>query len=248
MDVMPLFDGGLIACVFLLAGGVKGVAGMGLPLVAMGLLGLWLPPAQAAALLVLPSLVTNLQQAWSAQTPALLRRLWPLLALVLVGTWCSVGVMTGADPVRVRGGLGVLLVLYALLGLARWQGAVPRRHERWAGPLVGLSSGLLSGATGVFVLPAVPYLAALGLDREQLIRALGCCFSTATLALGSALLLRGGLPPSAVLPSLGVLLPTLLGVWIGTRLRRRISAAMFRQVFFGTLLLLGLQACWQALR
>ena len=111
----------LIAGVFLLAGGVKGVAGMGLPTVSMGLLGLWLPPSQAAALLVLPSLVTNLQQAWGPAPGALLRRLWPLLALMSVGTWLTAGLIIGGDPRTLRAALGVLLVAYALLGLSRWQ-------------------------------------------------------------------------------------------------------------------------------
>lgn len=45
--------------VFLLAGFVKGVIGLGLPTVAVGLLSLVMPPVQAAALLILPSMVTN---------------------------------------------------------------------------------------------------------------------------------------------------------------------------------------------
>ncbi|KGK56426.1 hypothetical protein FHR47_004104 [Xanthomonas arboricola] len=237
----------LIAGVFLLAGGVKGVAGMGLPTVAMGLLGLWLSPSQAAALLVLPSLVTNLQQAWGPAPGALLRRIWPLLTLMSLGTWLSVGIMIGGDPRNLRAGLGALLVAYALLGLARWQWTLPSRHERWASPLTGLTSGLLNGATGVVVLPVAPYLAALGLPREMLIRALATCFGTATLALAIALVWHGGVPLSAGVPSLLALLPTALGVWAGTRVRRRISAETFRRVFFCTLLLLGLQACWQAL-
>ena len=52
----------IIAGAFLLAGAVKGVIGMGLPTVAMGLLGLVMPPVQAAALLVVPSLATNVWQ------------------------------------------------------------------------------------------------------------------------------------------------------------------------------------------
>ncbi|APP76508.1 sulfite exporter TauE/SafE family protein [Xanthomonas vesicatoria] len=237
----------LVAAVFLLAGGVKGVAGMGLPTVAMGLLGLWLPPSQAAALLVLPSLVTNLQQAWGPAPAALLRRLWPVLALVVAGTWLSAGVMIGGNPRFLRAALGVLLVAYALLGLARRQWTLPPRHERWASPLTGLVGGLLNGATGVLVIPVVPYLSALSLPRELLIRALAACFGTATLALAIALVWHGGVPLSAGLPSLLALVPTAVGVWAGTRVRRRISAELFRRVFFGTLLLLGLQACWQAL-
>lgn len=237
----------LIAGVFLLAGWVKGVAGMGLPTVAMGLLGLWLTPAEAATLLALPSLVTNVQQAWGPDTATLLRRLWPLLAAVTLGTWLSAGVLTGADPSLVRAGLGALLALYALLGLARRHWTMQARHEPWAGPLAGLATGLLSGATGVFVLPSLPYLTALQLPRELLIRSLGWCFGVATLALASALAWHGALPRAAIAPSLWALLPTAIGMWLGAWVRNRISAETFRRFFFTTLLVLGLQGVWQAL-
>ncbi|WP_115561235.1 sulfite exporter TauE/SafE family protein [Xanthomonas arboricola] len=237
----------LIAGIFLLAGWIKGVAGMGLPTVAMGLLGLWLTPAEAAALLALPSLVTNVQQAWGPDTPTLLRRLWPLLATVTLGTWLSAGVLTGADPPLVRAGLGVLLALYALLGLARRHWTMQAHHERWAGPLAGLFTGLLSGATGVFVLPSLPYLTALQLPRELLIRSLGWCFGVATLALASALAWHGALPGTAIAPSMWALLPTAIGMWLGAWVRKRISADTFRRFFFATLLVLGLQGVWQAL-
>jgi uncharacterized protein len=48
-----------VAGAYLLAGVIKGVLGMGLPTVAIGLLGLMVTPAQAAAILVVPSLATN---------------------------------------------------------------------------------------------------------------------------------------------------------------------------------------------
>ncbi|ELP99395.1 putative permease [Xanthomonas translucens DAR61454] len=236
-----------IAAVFCLAGLVKGIAGTGLPTVAMGLLGLWLAPPEAAALLVLPSLLTNLQQAWGDGAVALLRRLWPLLATLVIGTWLSAGILVGADPALARGGLGGLLALYALLGLSRWQGRLPQRHEPWAGPAAGLATGLLTGATGVFVVPALPYLVALGLPRETLMRALGYCFFTATLTLAIALAWHGAFTRGAVGPSLLALLPTALGMWLGTRLRQRIPAEAFRRVFFLTLLALGVHQLWQAL-
>ena len=58
----------LVAGTFLLAGLVKGVIGLGLPTVAMGLLGLAMPPVEAAAMLLVPSLVTNVQQLLSFRT------------------------------------------------------------------------------------------------------------------------------------------------------------------------------------
>ena len=76
-----------IAGAFLLAGFVKGVIGLGLPTVSIGLLGLLMTPAQAAAILVVPSLVTNIwQAAVGGGLLALARRLWPLLAGICIGT------------------------------------------------------------------------------------------------------------------------------------------------------------------
>ena len=73
----------LVVGTFLLAGMVKGVIGLGLPTVAMGLLGLAMPPAQAAALLIVPATLTNLWQlALGGHLRALLGRLWPMLAMI----------------------------------------------------------------------------------------------------------------------------------------------------------------------
>jgi uncharacterized membrane protein YfcA len=221
---------------------------MGLPTVAMGLLSLWLAPVEAAALLVLPSLLTNLQQAWGAHTGALLRRLWPMLAGIAIGTWAGVGLLMGHDPTPARFGLAVLLVLYALLGLARWQPVLPARWEPVLGPITGAATGLLTGATGVFVLPSVPYLGALQLKRDALVQALGLCFGTATLALAAALAARGALQLDSLPASLLMLLPTVVGVALGTLLRRYMPPLIFRRVFFFTLLALGLHLGWQSLR
>ena len=90
-----------IAAVFLVAGVVKGVIGMGLPTVSMGLLALVLTPIEAAAILVIPSFATNIWQAVAGpHLKPLLRRLWPFLAGVCAGTWAGYGFMSGA------GGMG----------------------------------------------------------------------------------------------------------------------------------------------
>ena len=72
---------------FLLAGFVKGVIGLGLPTVAIGLLGLLMTPTQAAAILVLPALITNVwQAAVGGNLVPLVKRAWPMLVGVCIGT------------------------------------------------------------------------------------------------------------------------------------------------------------------
>jgi uncharacterized membrane protein YfcA len=234
----------LIAAVFALGGFVKGVVGLGLPTVAMGLLSVLMLPAQAAALLVVPSLVTNLWQIGGRGLLALLRHLAPLLLGIGVGVaagtaWLpAVGGGSGHAPWATLG-LGLALIVYAGLGLLHWHWRVRPGQQAWLAPLVGLATGLVTAATGVFVIPAVPYLQALDLDKETLVRALGLSFLAATIALALALGNTGALDAAVLSGSALSLLPALVGMGLGQHLRMRVHPEAFKRVFFGGLLALG---------
>jgi uncharacterized membrane protein YfcA len=228
------------AAVFLLAGVIKGVVGLGLPTVSMALLALWMPPVRAAALLIAPSLVTNLWQTGPRATFwPVLRRIGGMQAGIVGGTlggalWLGVPAGAWASVA-----LGAALVAYALWGLTGRQLHVPAAHERWLGPLVGAATGLVTAVTGVFVVPAVPYLQALGFQRDALIQAMGISFTTSTVVLAIGLAGNGSYPASAVGGSVAMLLPALAGMVLGTWLRRRLSVAVFRRCFLAGLALLG---------
>ena len=230
----------LVMLTFLMAGTVKGMIGLGLPTVAMGMLGLAIAPAQAAALLIIPSIVTNAWQlAAGGQLRALIQRLWPMQLGIVCGTGFGMlwlGIDGGSGVVRA---LGAALLLYALSGLflPTWQVASAR--EPWLGPLCGVVTGVITSATGVFVIPAVPYLQALGLGKNQLVQALGLSFGVSTLALAAGLYGRGSLGGGELNASLLALMPAMLGMWIGQLLRQRVSATLFKRVFFVGMVLLG---------
>lgn len=231
----------LAGLTFVAAGLVKGVIGMGLPTIAMGLLSLVLPPVQAAAVLVIPSLVTNVWQLFAGANPiVLVRRLWSMMAGVVAGTLAGAGILVGNKAGLAVMALGVALVLYAVVGLAGLKISVVRRHEFWLAPLVGVTTGLVTGATGVFVLPAVPYLQAIGLARDELVQALGLSFTVSTIALAAGLLHMGAFPSASAGLSLLALAPALGGMWLGQGLRRQLDAEAFRRVFFAGLFVLGL--------
>jgi hypothetical protein len=229
-----------IAGTFLLAGFVKGVIGLGLPTIAVGILGVVMAPAQAAALLVVPDLVTN---GWQIATGPGLRaiaiRLWPMLAGICVGTWAGAGLLQQGKDGSAAFGLGVALVLYAAVGLKAAKLRVPANAERWLGPAIGVTTGIATAATGVFVLPAVPYLQALGLDKDELVQALGLSFIVSTLALSLGLIGAGALDVSVAQSSLLALIPALAGMGVGQVIRNRISPATFKLCFFTGLLALG---------
>lgn len=227
--------------VYLLAGLIKGVVGLGLPTVSMALLALWMSPAQAAALLIVPSLVTNIWQTGPrASFMAVLRRIGSMLVGVVIGTLAGalwLGVPAGAWA---SFALGVALVVYALWGLSGRQLHVSDAQARWIGPLVGVITGLVTAVTGVFAVPAVPYLQALGFQRDSLIQAMGISFTTSTVVLAIGLAGNGGYPVSAIGGSIAMLAPAIGGMVLGTWLRKRLSVAVFRRCFLAGLALLGL--------
>jgi uncharacterized membrane protein YfcA len=231
----------LIAGVFVLAGFVKGVIGLGLPTISMGLLAVLMPPAEAAALLIVPSLVTNVWQMLAGPNLLpLLRRLWSTMLGVCAGTWAGAGLMTGSPGQLGAAVLGVALAAYAVTGLTSLQLRVRRSAGRWLGPLAGGFTGLITAATGVFVIPAVPYLQAIGLEKDDLVQALGLSFTVSTLALAVNLAIAGTFNLSLAGPSVGTLAMAAAGMWLGQVLRTRLSPATFRVGFFIALLVLGL--------
>jgi uncharacterized membrane protein YfcA len=229
-----------IFAVFVLAGFVKGVLGLGLPTVAVALLSLAVVPAEAAAILVVPSLVTNVWQfATGPNLGRLLARMFTMMLGVCAGVALGAGLLTGADSQRASMLLGVALVLYAISGLLSVRLQVPPRVEPWLSPVAGVATGVVTAATGVFVIPSVPYLQALGLDRDELVQALGISFTVSTLALAIVLASEGTLSASVAGVSLFALIPALIGMWIGQHVRSRIRAETFRLWLFLGLLVLG---------
>jgi uncharacterized membrane protein YfcA len=178
----------LVAAVFVMAGVVKGVIGLGLPTLSMALLALRMPPAEAAALLIVPSLVTNLWQLQPlAGLAAMARRLGGMQLGIVAGTLGGAWCFGAAQSASAGLWLGAALVVYALWGLRGRPLRMARPEPRGWGPLVGVLTGGVTALTGVFVLPAVVYLQALALSRDELIQAMGLCFTTSTLALAIAL-------------------------------------------------------------
>lgn len=229
-----------VVATFFLAGMVKGVTGMGLPTVAMGVLGALMSPLAAASLLLVPSFVTNIWQLLAGPNVVLLlRRFWPMMLAIIMGTMLGSSWLVGGDTGMTAGALGCALVVYSAYTLMARQLSVPRRVEIWASPMVGGITGIITGGTGVFVIPAVPYLQALGLKKDELVQALGLSFTISTVALAVGLGVRGAFQMDGLLLSGLAVMPALLGMRVGQNVRQRISATAFRRGFLICLLLLG---------
>ncbi|MCA6115750.1 sulfite exporter TauE/SafE family protein [Bradyrhizobium sp. WSM 1738] len=231
----------LIASAFLLAGFIKGVLGLGLPTVSMGLLAVMMPPGQAIAIVIVPAIVTNIWQTFGGPyLRDIMRRLWPLMLGTVAGIWLNAGLLTGPYAPYGTVVLGALLVIYAILGLGKLNFKVARRDEKWIGGIVGLITGVVSAATGVQVIPSVPYLQAIGMEKDELVQALGVFFTVATMALAFTLTVTGLLTAATALPGAVAMAASFAGMFIGQAVRSRMQPEVFRRWFLIAMILFGL--------
>lgn len=248
MPALDLHVVSIVVATFLLAGLVKGVVGLGLPTVSVAILTVTLGLKEAMVLLLIPSLITNLWQGLSGgNLVPILRRFAVFLLAGALATMVATAALKRVDNILLSALLGLLLCLYSAYGLAGRGFAVPATRESWLSPLCGGVGGILLGMTGSSVVPAVLYLQALGLTRDFLVQTLGVWFIVATVALGTGLGVQGLVPAELGFLSATGLIPALLGMALGQRLRKRLSELRFRQALFLALMVIGAYLMFRAL-
>lgn len=231
----------VVGVAFIVAGLVKGAAGMGLPPTAIALMSLVLPLPEALALMTVPTLFTNVWQAiYGGHFRAMLRRFW------LMGMMMALGVLFAARSLKAIGSptsagwVGVLLVLFSVMALTAWRPRVALRNEPWANPLCGAVSGVIGGLTGIAAMPFLPYMQSLEIRKDELVQALGILFVIFTGAITIALWDVGALHTGNLAGATLATIPTMIGVWLGQKLRVAVSPETFRKMFLVVLLGLGL--------
>ena len=242
VNVRAMFDPILfaIALVFMIAGFVKGVIGMALPTIVIGLLSTSMSTAHAIALVIVPAILTNIWQTFNGPYLAdILRRLWPLLLCTCLGVWSGTGFLSGPYAPYGTILLGILLVVYSIIALMRAQFYLPKGKETWIGVVCGYTSGLIAAATGMQAIPTMPYLQAIGMERDEFIQALGVFFTTSTVAMLFNLTHSGILTWEVAMPSTLGLVTSLIGMYLGQLLRQRLPAETFRRCFLVSMILLG---------
>jgi uncharacterized membrane protein YfcA len=237
-----------IALTFFTAGLVKGTIGLGLPIVVLAMLAATLGLKTALALLVLPGVVMNVWQALDGpHFVSNLKRLWSMwfvsVFAILAGTYA----LAGIDPRPVTVLLGGILTLYALMSIARPRLPPPRAWEPWLNPIVGGISGFLFGLSGVYMIPGVAYIQAIGLNRDALIQALGMTFLIITSTLGVGLTANAMMTQEIAIGSALALVPSFAGLFTGRRLRRYLPEEVFRRAFFVALAFTGLLIAYRAI-
>jgi uncharacterized membrane protein YfcA len=230
----------LAAMIFFLAGIIKGVVGFGMPLFAISMLALMMPLTTAIAANVGPSLISNVRQAFRGPyLVALIKRLWPFLVPAIGLIWLGIAIQLRINEAYPGLVLGVLAVSFAAISALRYQIRLAPALEKPVGIVLGVFNGVITGITGIFIIPGALYLQSLGLKRDELVQALGLLFMLSTATIGLIFGIKAIMTAPLLVLSVLCIPPALLGLAIGERLRTRLSEAMFRKLFLAGIAVLG---------
>ena len=227
----------------LFAGGVvKGVTGVGIPLVSLSLLSLFLPLADAVVLLPVPIIVANIWQsvARGRFVPAL-RRFWPLVLAMFIGTVAGANLFVSLEAAALNLLVGALVVVFSLSSFMNPQLRLPSRFERGLGVAAGVLGGFMGGVSALFGPPVIMYLTSLRLDRETFVGVISSIYLCGATALVVVFGSVGVMSGTQLAESFAACAPLMLGVWAGERFRGRIREAVFRKLLLVVLLGVGVR-------
>ena len=232
----------VVAATVFVTGALKGVVGFGLSTGSVVVFSLLYGIESALCLLVAPTIATNLWQgAVGGHARALVARFWPGLVAIVPGVWAGSELIGALAPGEAERGLGVALMIYVVLALARRCRRYAPKHERTLTLLAGSMNGIVTGATGVLVIPMVPYMEALKVERDELVQLMAMVFCMSALAIALSLAESGRYDADLRNLSLWSVVPALAGMVAGEWLRRRMSADRFRKWFLVALAGVGVK-------
>ncbi len=231
----------VVAAALFVAGGVKGVIGLGLPLTAISIMGAVIELRTAIAFIAVPIVATNLLQAIQGKRMGeILRQYWVINVFSVLGTFAGAEILFIVDPRYLTMFLGFVVVFYVVINVTRFRPRISDGAAPWFAPPTGILSGLLTGTTGSVGIPIALYLQARGVGKDVFVRALALTFLISGSMLLIALLRKGAIGPHEATISVLSLIPAFAGMALGQRMRGHLSEERFRIFVFVFLLLAAL--------
>ena len=226
-----------------LSGSVKGIFGIGFPVVAMAILPLFVTPITAITVIALPIVVTNIQQLFSEKEWKIIIFKYRYMAIsMMLASFLSSQILTQISVDLITAVIGFALALFAIYSLFNFTLPITSR-PLWQ-IFAGASSGLLSGMTGIQS-TAIIYFASLSISRNEFVGAVGYIFLVGGLGLSIGLINNNLLNSNSAIISVVAILFSVIGFKLGSLLRPYISSILFKKMLFVTMLLIGIKQIYQ---
>lgn len=231
----------IVGGAFFFAAFAKGITGLGFSTTCLPILALSIGLKSTLPLLLIPSIWSNvIVMVEAGHFRESLRRFWPLLLATIPGIALGLTLLTWLDGRHAAGALGVVLFCYGAFALRTPDLRLPARLEKPLGPATGFLTGIVNGLTGSQVMPVLPFMLSLHMERDRFIQAINCSFTFCSLVMAIGLSKIGLMTGEAALVSAGGIVPVYVGVKLGGIVRRRLAPELFRKLVLFMLMAGGL--------
>jgi hypothetical protein len=248
--VLALPAAALVALVVVLVFGgvVKGVTGVGLPLVLVPLATQFVQVPVAVALVSVSMVVTNVVQSLEGgHTGKAVHHLLPIMLPLIIGSVIGTHLLISIDQRRLHLIIGIAFLFLAMLLLCLPRVRISPRTARWSGPFVGLGSGVLGGMSAIFGPPMIAYLVSSGVAPDTFVKHMAILAFTAAVTMITVLGTSGAMSGGDFAMSALAVIPIQLGMPLGRWLRSRISPNLFRILVLVVLAASGIDMLRKAL-
>lgn len=237
---MDEFDYIFILTAYVVAASIKGLTGIGFSTSCLPIMALRLDLKVAIPLVIIPSIVSNIVVMIQAgRFRQALRRFWPMYVSSLPGLLIGLSILVAINIVFAKAILGLVLIAYAFWALSNKVFLLSEKWERKLKAPAGFCTGFINGLTGSQVMPSLPYLLSLGLDKDDFVQAINISFTLSSFVMLIGMNRLGYLPPSTLLLAVGGLIPVLITVYLAGKLQKRLSGELHRRLVLGFLLIMG---------
>ncbi len=238
---MDLTDYSVILTAYIVASAIKGLTGLGFSTSCLPVMALHFDLKIAIPLVIVPSIISNITVIIQAgRFREAVKRFWPLYLASVPGIVIGLAILATINGDTAKAVLGLVLIIYALWAMTTMTLSLPAGWERPLLVPTGFMTGIVNGTTGSQVMPILPYLLSLNLDKNVFVQAINISFTLSSLVMLLGMNRLGYLSATTLLAALAGLLPVLLTLTLAGRLRRRLTAVVYRRLVLGFLLVMGL--------
>jgi uncharacterized membrane protein YfcA len=219
-----------VALACLVSGFAHGALGFGFPIVATPLVALVIDVKSAIGLIAPITLVLVIISAIrGGSVVAIARRFWYLPPMLIVGSWLGTLLLLAAPPEPFLLVLALVMVVYLNLDrLGHGSSPLVQRYEVPVGMALGFLAGIFESIANVAGPMLLIYFLLLGLGAAQMVQTLNLCFTVGKGTQVITWVAAGAMSPAAWAAVACLVIPSVVALFVGMRLRDRIDAATYR--------------------
>ena len=250
MGVDPISVGSIAVILLALAAGsfMKGITGLGLPLIAVPVMASFLGVEHAVVVMVIPGIVTNAWLLWVHRSQVAAARHLPALLLAgMVGVGLGTWVLSALSERMLSLVLALAIGGYLLTLLLHPRFSLSRAVDRYLSPVIGLVAGVMQGATGISSPVVATYFHALRLDQRAYVFSVTATFQVFCLAQLFSLNQAGLFTHTRFLEGMLALLPIVVILPLSMRLARIVSRRAFDRILVALIVVMEIKFIYNGL-